>query len=108
MNYLAQGVNIKQQFLGTGTTPTEPTQIGPFITNLLSNALVLAGLILLVYMIIAGIGIMSSAGSGSEEKMEKGKKAITSALIGFIVVFCAYWIVQLISKVTGVNIIPST
>jgi len=106
MNYLA--IDIKQQFFGnTGsTTPSSPNEIGAFITNFLNNALIIAGLILLVYMIVAGIGIMSSAGSGNEEKMEKGKKALTSAVIGFIVVFAAYWIVQLISKVTGVDIIP--
>jgi prepilin signal peptidase PulO-like enzyme (type II secretory pathway) len=105
MNYLA--VDIKQQFFGgISTTPNDPTQIGPFITNLLSNALILAGLLLLVFMIVAGIGIIGNAGSENPERLEKMKKAIMSAIIGFIVVFCAYWIVQLISKVTGVDIIP--
>ena len=81
--------------------------IGLLVTNFISNALIVAGLILLVYIIVAGIGLISSAGSDNPESMEKGKKAVTSALLGFIVVFCAYWIVQLISKLTGIDIVPT-
>lgn len=106
-NYLVQ-IDIKQKLFGsTGSTPTSPGEIGAFITNFLSNALIIAGLILLVFMIVGGITMIANAGSENSERLEKGKKAIMSALIGFIVVFAAYWIVQLISKVTGVDIIPS-
>jgi hypothetical protein len=105
MNYLAQ-VTIQEHFLGSSTTPGAPEDVGAFVSSFLSNALVIAGLILLVFMIVGGIGIIGNAGSENPERLEKMKKTIMSAIIGFIVVFCAYWIVQLISKVTGVGIIP--
>jgi len=37
--------------------------------------------------------------------VEMGKKTATSALIGFIVVFSAYWIVKLIETITGLKLI---
>jgi len=42
--------------------------------------------------------------SGDEKEAEQGKNAITAAVIGFVIIFAAYWIVQIIEFITGVNI----
>jgi hypothetical protein len=45
------------------------------------------------------------AGKNDPEQAAKGKKAATTALIGFIIVFAAYWIVRIIELIFGVPFI---
>lgn len=80
-----------------------PGDITSLVTTFLNVAFVVAGVILLFFFIFGGIKLMSS--SGSEQEAAEAKKTLTSALIGFIVVFTAYWIVKLIGLITGVTII---
>lgn len=100
------GVDIGKTFFGPNSKGfTEQGQVGSIVSIIVANAMVIAGIILLIFLIGAGISMISGAGQNNPEKMEKGKKAATSALIGFVIVFAAYWIVQLIGKITGVNIL---
>ena len=101
MKYLSQ-VPIATTFgspFGSGKT------IGDLVSVGLGIAFVVAGIVLLVSFIIAGISLISGAGQGSPEKLEKGKQALTSTVIGFVVVFTAYWIVKLISQATGLELL---
>lgn len=98
-------IDIGNTFLGEGAFLTEEAHVGKLVSNVLTAALSLAGIILIVYFIIGGIGIMAGAGNDNPEQAAKGKKAATSAAIGFVVVFAAYWIVQLIEVITGLNLI---
>jgi len=79
--------------------------VGSLVSTIVSAALVLAGIIVLVFFILGGIGMISSAGNDNPEGAAKAKQALTSAAIGFIIVFAAYWIIQIIEKITGVNIL---
>lgn len=81
----------------------EITSVGKFVTLFLNISFVVAGLILLFFFILGGIGMISSAGQSDPQKAEQAKKTVTSALIGFIIVFASYWIVQLIGQITGFN-----
>lgn len=81
------------------------TSIGKLVSVFLNASFVLAGIILLVFFIMGGIGMIAGAGSNDPQKLEQGKKAATSALIGFIIVFASYWIVKLIQQITGVSIL---
>jgi hypothetical protein len=94
---------------GTGNTtvpvsyPT-PQFTGPFFTNIggiLNDAvpliLALAGLGLLLMLLFAGFTFMTSAGDA--KKMEQAKSRLTNALVGFIIVFAAYWVVQLVGVI---------
>ena len=47
--------------------------------------------------------VVTNAGSGNPEGAAKGQKAITAALIGFLIVFASYWIMQIIGKITGID-----
>lgn len=84
------------------------TSISQILSPLLKNSLTLAGIIFLALIVVGGIGMIASAGSGDQKKAEQSKKTITSAVIGFIVVFCAYFIIQIITVLTGVEILNST
>lgn len=102
MNYLA---DIGSDFLGTDSKLSDYANINSFVTAIITGSLSIAGVILLFLLIGGGIGMIAGAGKSDPQSVEKGKKAVTSALIGFIVVFSAYWIVKLIETITGLNLI---
>jgi uncharacterized membrane protein len=84
-----------------------PIKIGPntnitsIVTALLPYIFTVSGLALLVYLIIGGISFMTA---GSDPKqVETAKAKITSALIGFVIVFISYWIVQLVGIVFNIQ-----
>ena len=62
-----------------------------------------AGLVLLLMLIVGGIGLMTSG--GNPDKMKAGYGKITSALIGFLIVFVSYMVVQIVERIFGVDIL---
>jgi hypothetical protein len=96
-------MNIGTTFLnGTSNFQTVDT-VGKVVTLLLNAVFVLSGLILLFFFILGGIGMIGSAGANDPQKAEQSKKTLTSAVIGFVVVFTAYWIVKLIGQLLGIT-----
>lgn len=81
---------------------------GSLISILLKNAYVLAGIMLFVLLIFGGISIISSAGGGDPKKTAQGQKALTSAVIGFLIIFGSYWIIQIVQYITGLEILNPT
>ncbi|OIN89015.1 hypothetical protein AUJ59_02790 [Candidatus Beckwithbacteria bacterium CG1_02_47_37] len=81
---------------GTGKTPAQ------IIEAILPFVFVIAGLILFVMFIFGGFTIFVSA--GSPEKMKQGQGMIVNALIGFLVIFAAYWIIQILETTLGFKI----
>lgn len=90
-----------------GTIPQTPWSsfptVGTFISAILKNAYVLAGLIMLVLILFGGFSFMTAG--DDPKKAQSGKDAITWAIAGFLVIFCSYWILQIIRVLTGVDII---
>jgi hypothetical protein len=104
MNKLTLAVPIGPTFFGTSLGSLQnPTGIGSLVSLFLKISFVLAGLILLFYFILGGISMISSAGKSDPKAAEQAKATITSAVIGFVVVFTAYWIVELIGKLFGIT-----
>lgn len=79
--------------------------ISRYVTAIITGAISIAGIILLFLLVGGGIAMISGAGKSDPKTIDQGKKAATSALIGFIVVFSAYWIVKLIELITGLSLI---
>ena len=73
------------------------------INSLLPIVFILAGIILLAMLVSGGFTIFVSA--GNPEKIKKGTSMITSALIGFLIIFAAYWIIELLQITFGINIL---
>ncbi len=72
-----------------------------FLVNLLvSNLFVVAGIIFFLFLIVAGFKFITGGQKGAED----AKNIITTALLGFIIMFAAYWIIQIIALLTGVVI----
>lgn len=96
LTYLAQvDIGEKFKFRDKGVNLVFP-DLGSFINVLLPNVYVLAGLILLVLLIFGGLTFILNAGKRPEE-MAKGSQALTAALIGFVLIFLSYWIINIVN-----------
>lgn len=79
--------------------------VSSLINVLVPNLFIIAGVIFLFLMIFAGVRIISS---GSSKGVEEGQKQLTTAVVGFVVMFSAYWIVQIVEFITKTNILNNT
>lgn len=106
----------EQLQLGGGSVPyrgqfatsvgTNYSSIASFLNLLIPIIFILAGLIFLFLLIGGGFSIVASGGNA--KSVESGKNQIMSAIIGFLVIFAAYWIIQIIEKFTGVPILSGS
>jgi hypothetical protein len=105
----AHAVDIGDAFtLGEGGNKISTlTSLSALIAPLIQNMFVLAGIIFLILLVFGGVTYIMNAGSGNQEAVEKGKNALTWAIFGFIIIFAAYWTVQTVELITGVQIFNS-
>ena len=75
--------------------------IGYIISSALPYVFTFAGITLLIFLIYGGFSFMSAG--GDPKSIERAKKIITNSFIGFLVVFFAYWIVQILGRILGVQ-----
>ena len=71
------------------------------ITSVVNWSAIIAGIIVLIYLIIAGIKYVTS--SGDPGKTEEAQKQIISAIIGLAIVVLAYALVRLVTSLLGVG-----
>jgi uncharacterized membrane protein len=91
------GDNPVKDYTATGS------DFGRLISSMLPTVLVVASFILFIYMIFGGFLLISS--SGDSKKTEEGQQALTNAIIGFVIIFTSYWLIQIIEIITGVHIL---
>lgn len=68
-----------------------------FVTPILT----IAGIGLFLFIIIAGFKYMASGDDPKAKDSAKGQ--ITSAVVGFVLIFGAYWIVQIVAAIFGIE-----
>lgn len=61
----------------------------------------IAGIILFLYFIWGGFGVMFAQGDPKAAASAQGR--ITTAIVGFVIIFVAYWLVQLLGRVFGLD-----
>lgn len=87
------------------TLPADPTgfsNIGAIINKVMPYIYVIAGLGLLAMLIAGGITLMTAA--GDPKKAQQGYSILKNALVGFLIIFVAYFIVQIVEVILGVQI----
>lgn len=87
-------------FLGPDYMSPSPAGI---INRLLVFAFPLAGLILFIMIIWGGFEMV--AGATNKKAMDQGRERITAAVIGFLMLFTAYWLVKVVETIFGVKIL---
>lgn len=85
----------------SGPSGLKITTFTEFITEAIPYVFGIAGVGLLIMIILSGFTLMTSAGDA--KKMEQGKNQLTYAIVGFIVIFAAFWIVQFAGYAFGIE-----
>ncbi len=93
-------VNICDYFPPCADFKTPASLLNAFVPKIM----VLAGVIFFILLIVSGFQIIMHAGSGDAKQMSKWKDTLKAAVIGFLIIISAYWIMQIIQNVTGVKI----
>lgn len=76
---------------------------GGIISRVLEFAFPIAGLILFIMLVIGGFGMV--AGATDKKAIDAGRQRITSAIVGFILLFASFWIIRLIEMIFGLKIL---
>jgi len=74
-----------------------------FFWLLVKNIYVLVSVILFIMIVVGGVGMIANAGNA--EKQKQSSQTITSAVVGFVIMLAAYWMIKIIELITGVQII---
>ena len=74
--------------------------LGEIISSFLEILFPIVGLLLLLYLLYGGYQYMLSR--GDPKSIEAAKGIITNALVGFVIVFVAFWMVQLLGRILGI------
>ena len=95
----ASDINLQPigQFAQLGTLT-----VGGIVSGLIRLVLVIAALVFFFILVIGGIRWIASG--GDKAQTEAARSQITSALVGLVIVFAAWEIVQLINTFFGINI----
>lgn len=94
--------------LKSGSAKTVFPTFGRLFQTILFNVYAVAGITLLFLLIFGGLGIIIGSGQKDSGKVAQGQKTFTSAIIGFLVIFASYFIIQLIEVLTGAKILNPT
>lgn len=63
----------------------------------------IAGIILFVVLLLGGFQMLT--GATNSKSLDEGKQRITAAIMGFLLLFAAYWIAQLLELIFGIRIL---
>lgn len=98
-------IDIGESFFGDEHFLRDMTGLGSLVSIFVSNAIAIAGVVFLFLLIMAGYNMISGAGSGNPQQVARGKEIAVAAIVGFILVVAAYWIVAIIQNATGTDLL---
>jgi len=75
------------------------------LNNVVSAALLFAGVIALIFFVVAGYKFMTSG--GVPQQVDSARKTLVFAVLGLLLVLCSFGIVKLIAASTGVECITA-
>lgn len=70
------------------------------VNLIVQNVFVAAGIFIFLLIFYAGFKMIS----GGKKGFDEAKTLLTSAVIGLIIMICAYWIVQVVGYLTGADV----
>ena len=89
-----------------GTYGSPFNDIGALVSQIVPNVLVIAGVIFFLLILGGGFAMIQSAGTDANpQQAAKAKAAVTYALIGFLLVVSAYFILQIVNIWVGYNVL---
>lgn len=94
---------LRLAFLAGSLLADPNLSIGLIISKAFTYIFVIAGLLLLFLLISGGFQMMF--GAADPKGKEAASKKISDAFIGFIIIFVAYWLVQIVEVILGISIL---
>lgn len=85
----------------TGIPDFKFSSVGDVLSGIIPLLITIAGVGLLLMILLSGFSLLTSAGDA--KKMEGAKNRLTFALVGFFIIFLAYWFVQLFGIMFGLD-----
>lgn len=95
--------DIKLEPKGTEFQPLLGLKVGGIISGLIKLSLIVAALVFFFILVIGGIRWIVSG--GDKAATEAARNQITAALVGLVIVFSAWAIIQLIDTLFGIKIV---
>ncbi|KKS30549.1 MAG: hypothetical protein UU93_C0035G0003 [Candidatus Amesbacteria bacterium GW2011_GWA2_42_12] len=89
--------------LKVGNKSGDDITFGVILSALLPYLYVFGGMALFSMLIWGGFEML--AGAQDTKAQEAGKKRISAAAIGFVLLFVSYWLAQLLQILLGINIL---
>ncbi len=77
------------------------TSLADLISRLIPYFILFAGIGMLLMLITGGFQLLT--GGSDPKQIEMGRKRITYSIVGFIIVFLAYWFVQAAAIIFGLT-----
>lgn len=91
-------------FISTGgVVDLNNNDLGTIVSSVLPYIYTFAGLALFIMLIWGGITLMTAAGDPAKSKEGYGK--ISAGLIGFLIIFISYFVVQILEVILGISIL---
>ena len=87
----------------SGAPISKWTNISQIVSRLLIYIFPIAGILTFIFLLYGGFHLIIA--QGNEEGIREAKAKITNAIIGFLIVFLAYWIVQILEIILGVQLL---
>lgn len=81
------------------------TCIPAVLQNVITFALVASGVVALFFIIWSGAKMVTSG--GDQKRVDSARKTLTWAIIGLVIILLSFFIVNMISYLTGVECIKS-
>jgi hypothetical protein len=97
---------IKLNAVGEQFQPATTLSVEGMVSGFIKLILVIAGLAFFFILVIGGVKWIISG--GDKAHTEGARNQITAALVGLVIVFSAWAIIQLINTFFGVNILELT
>ncbi len=110
MNTYFAGVPISGNFgsdVGGASGSTRWLGTSDLLSLFMNTGILVAGIILVVLLVGGGMKIIQGAGNGDAKATAQGQQALTWALVGFLVVFFAYWGIRIVEMVLGVDFVTN-
>lgn len=76
---------------------------GYVIRFILLYAFPAAGILVLLYLLWGGLQLMTSG--GDPKAIQAARDKITGALVGLVIIFTAFWVVQILASFLGVPVL---
>ncbi|OGY27600.1 MAG: hypothetical protein A3F33_02375 [Candidatus Woykebacteria bacterium RIFCSPHIGHO2_12_FULL_43_10] len=87
------------------TNSTAISEVRGLTTTLISWLILVAGLMSLIYLVIGGFKWLSA--QGDPKALSAAQQTIVGAIIGFLITFAAYWIIEILQTIFGISILAS-